>query len=703
FEYPILYLGIDLDLLEKEKDSGGFLLGYNNRRSIFNINEDDYLGNINPRNTSTPFKKRELRSIREKLLWHMSRHNIPTEEFLRIELVTTPKLLNYAFNPVNFYFCYDLHNSLSVIAIEINNTFGEKHLHILNRDNDADDANRIGYDMSFTVKRAFHVSPFNDRKGTYRIYCKDPASGYLNLRFVMHTDSSRGGIVPGKKKFVATARGHSYILNRLSVLYALLTYPTEIFLTMPRILKEAYKLHYYKNLGIYHKPVPIEGTIVKLEPNSFDLWPPVKLQSNPNEPFSPFFHNSKHIILTLHNYTFFTNFLINQIPYRALILGYFEKAWDCNNLPLLIHFLFNLSRRVDYNNGINTIHRDYKLKLSKYETITAMLRRRYWRKVLRDEESGGLKSKVEFDKILQSLWPPKGVDHDFVASVMQGDVCYDLRIDGETNSHENVAIAIRDLLAMDSEGKIVALFGYTHLYLLTIPSNNSIRHLSPVISNKLHLLPFPPRYIPYENKEPILHPIDQFLFSSSYAASDIIISTDKECDDEVIALTATIASKVTKTLEKLKYIWMILSMTNMYRLDSRFWQMTTGFVGGPSGNPFLSEKWLWEGVIDILKNGGNYREETRNARMRKRDFEQGEKVNERDENLFEGWEVVYERIAEKEHLQLATTAPPTPKPPIVHVSTKNPNIEPDKQQRLWYFMKCYRKVVLFRDDFDSEH
>ncbi|CAG8449122.1 16596_t:CDS:2 [Acaulospora morrowiae] len=719
FEYPVLYLGVDLDLLERNKDSGGFLLGYNNKKTIFNINDDDYLGAINPRDIPISFGRKELKSIKEKLFWYISRHDISTEGFLRVELVTMPRLLNYAFNPVNFYFCYDLRNSLSVVVLEINNTFGEKHLHILDRDHNDNNATRIGYDMSFTTKRAFHVSPFNDRKGTYKVYCKDPASGYLDVRFVMHTDSSRDDDASDKKKFVATAVGHSYILNRLSLLYAMLTYPTEIFLTMPRILKEAYKLHYNKKLGIYHKPIPIEGTVVKLEPNSLDLYaqeivvkylsylisqineliyitinlpnfnkPPIKLQSDPNEPFSPFFHNSKHIILNLHDYTFFTNFVINQIPYRALILGYYEKAWDCNNLPLLFHFLFNLPGKRD---DINTIHRDHKVRLNKYELMTAMLRRRYWRNILKDEESGGLKEKAEFDEILQNLWPPEGVDQDFIASVMQNDVCYDLRINAKINSHEDIAIAIRDLLAMDKEGKIVALFGYTHLYLFTIPSNNSIRHLSPIISKELHLFPFPPRYLPYENKEPILHPIDRFLFSSSYATSNMLIAPT------ATNVTVALANKVTKILERLKHIWMLLLMTSAYQLDSTFWQMITGFVNGPSGNPFLAEKWLWEGVIDILNNGKNYSEEGVNSKLCQED-----KVNGKNKNLFEGWEVIYERIDGVEHLQLATTAPPMPKLPMVHVSTRNLNIESDKQQRLWYFMKCYRKVVLFRDDFDSE-
>lgn len=61
---------------------------------------------------------------------------------------------------------------------------------------------------------------------------------------------------------------------------------------------------------------------------------------------------------------------------------------------------------------------------------------------------------------------------------------------------------------------------------------------------------------------------------------------------------------------------------------------------------------------------------------------------------------LYNIKVDREYLKLATTEPPTPKLPVVIASPKNSRIEPDRQQRLWYFMKCYRKATLFRNDFD---
>ncbi|RIB22154.1 hypothetical protein C2G38_2033808 [Gigaspora rosea] len=105
----------------------------------------------------------------------------------------------FIINNNDYIGCVNEHDLTKVIVLEINNTFGEIHLYILNRDT------RLGLDMSFTINRAFHVSPFNDRKGIYKAFCKDPKS------------------------------------------------------------------------GIYHRPISIEGTVVKLDPNFIDSLAPIKI------------------------------------------------------------------------------------------------------------------------------------------------------------------------------------------------------------------------------------------------------------------------------------------------------------------------------------------------------------------------------------------------------------------------------------------
>jgi hypothetical protein len=139
---------------------------------------------------------------------------------------------------------------------------------------------------------------------------------------------------------------------------------------------------------------------------------------------------STNIIINLHDYSFFTNLLINQNIYRALLIGYFEKSWDCDELGLLLNLFFNNeSDKEKDDDEKETLHRDCKIKLSKFESRISMLRRWYWKKSFNYRESSGERAKKEFDQLLQNMWPPTGLDKDFIASIIQNDVCFDVRLD----------------------------------------------------------------------------------------------------------------------------------------------------------------------------------------------------------------------------------------------------------------------------------
>ncbi len=57
-----------------------------------------------------------------------------------------PRFLGYAFNPISIFHCYDKNNYLKVIILEVNNTFGEKHLYVLKRNQAKDhEAKKLGY------------------------------------------------------------------------------------------------------------------------------------------------------------------------------------------------------------------------------------------------------------------------------------------------------------------------------------------------------------------------------------------------------------------------------------------------------------------------------------------------------------------------------------------------------------------------------
>jgi DUF1365 family protein len=71
-----------------------------------------------------------------------------------IRLLTMPRILGYAFNPISVYFCYDRDESLGAILYEVHNTFGQRHSYFI----------PVEADRSAPIRQScpkqFYVSPF---------------------------------------------------------------------------------------------------------------------------------------------------------------------------------------------------------------------------------------------------------------------------------------------------------------------------------------------------------------------------------------------------------------------------------------------------------------------------------------------------------------------------------------------------------------
>jgi uncharacterized protein len=70
-----------------------------------------------------------------------------------------PRVLGYTFKPVSFWYCHAADNTLRAIVVEVNNTFGERHIYLLDRPS---------FGQEQTAAKVFHVSPFCDVQGHYR-------------------------------------------------------------------------------------------------------------------------------------------------------------------------------------------------------------------------------------------------------------------------------------------------------------------------------------------------------------------------------------------------------------------------------------------------------------------------------------------------------------------------------------------------------
>jgi DUF1365 family protein len=86
----------------------------------------------------------------------------------RVWLLSFPRILGYAFNPLSVYFCEDADGRLESVVYEVKNTFGDQHAYALPARPDPDGAIRHGQ------AKGFFVSPFIGMDQTYAFTLRPP-------------------------------------------------------------------------------------------------------------------------------------------------------------------------------------------------------------------------------------------------------------------------------------------------------------------------------------------------------------------------------------------------------------------------------------------------------------------------------------------------------------------------------------------------
>jgi uncharacterized protein len=85
----------------------------------------------------------------------------------RVLVLTTPRSLGFAFNPLSVFWCHDPGGALVCVVAEVHNTYGERHCYLLRPD---------AHGHASTDK-AFYVSPFFAVDGRYDMAFTDPGAG----------------------------------------------------------------------------------------------------------------------------------------------------------------------------------------------------------------------------------------------------------------------------------------------------------------------------------------------------------------------------------------------------------------------------------------------------------------------------------------------------------------------------------------------
>jgi len=237
FRYPVYFYCFDLDELE-DLDRRIIGFGYNRFRPA-SVYDKDYLDAA-------------VQPIRQKIAAVVEKSG-KARNIRRVMLITSARYFHYVFNPVSFYYCLDDGDDPACIVAEVNNTFGEKHLYVLD-----EPLERVpGYLAHYMAEKSFHVSPFNNLSGRYEFFFS-AIGPELNIRIILHREE---GVV-----FEASLRGKSRPLTSRNLAAVMLKHPLMPHLSMPRILFEAARLFFQRKLSYIEKPVPMSAMTIRKKP-----------------------------------------------------------------------------------------------------------------------------------------------------------------------------------------------------------------------------------------------------------------------------------------------------------------------------------------------------------------------------------------------------------------------------------------------------
>ncbi len=194
---------------------------------------------VSPKNYLLPGKD----SINSKLGLLYEKWNWGAKPF-KTYLITSPAIASFGFNPVNFYIGKDRKGNFFDLILEINNTFGEKHIYRV----DVASAKNSDGAFFWTIQKKFHVSPFNKVEGEYALKLKESGEEFF-IEINLIKDS--------QMFFSSFVKGKAIPFSKAGILKILLKNTPAVFLTTSRIGWQAFKLYFFKKLHVFDKPVPI--------------------------------------------------------------------------------------------------------------------------------------------------------------------------------------------------------------------------------------------------------------------------------------------------------------------------------------------------------------------------------------------------------------------------------------------------------------
>lgn len=226
--YGIFYLLLDLD--ELEALSRKLRLFSYNRFNLVSFHDRDY-----GQESAAPLRVR----IRQQL------QDVGIDCSGPIRLLTMPRILGYAFNPLSIYFCHRRDNSLSAIFYEVNNTFGQRHSYLV--------PVKPGADIPIRQESAksFYVSPFMSTDMVYDFSVVPPGE---DLAIAITGHDAQGPLIQ------ANLAAHRQELSDAALARVLGAYPLLTLKVIAGIHWEAL-LIWLKGVRLHRRPAPPERPV----------------------------------------------------------------------------------------------------------------------------------------------------------------------------------------------------------------------------------------------------------------------------------------------------------------------------------------------------------------------------------------------------------------------------------------------------------